>query len=356
MEHRIEALRGALPQGVDAALIAGGVNRAYYTGFSSSAGYLFVARQGAVLLVDGRYIEAAQTGAHGCEVRLLGELAEQVDALCAETGARTVGVDADQWSVWDFCRLRDAMRATLLETAQTAQLIRRQRAHKSEEEFGCLRRAQAIGDAVFAAVLPQIRPGMTDRDLQRLLNELFIEKGAQRAAHDFLVVCGPDTSYPHGKPSGRRLEKGDFVLMDMGTTIDGYWGDMTRTVLLGRAAPKQRLVYETVQAAQQAAFDAVRVGVPCREVDAAARGVIERAGFGVYFGHGLGHSLGLDVHEDPRFNQKDAAPVRPGMAITVEPGIYLPGEFGVRIEDTILIHEDGRVENITHSPHELIEL
>lgn len=169
-------------------------------------------------------------------------------------------------------------------------------------------------------------------------------------------MFGPDAADPHGTPGGRTLRAGDFIMMDMGTPIDGYWGDMTRTVMFGRADEKQIHVYETVRRAQQAALEAVALGVRCRDVDAAARDVIRDAGYGAYFGHGLGHSLGLDLHEDPRFNQTDASPVAPGLAITVEPGIYLPGEFGVRIEDTILVHEDGTVENITHSPHELIRL
>lgn len=256
----------------------------------------------------------------------------------------------------EFQRLQAALSVTLLATPETSRAVRQQRAHKSKEEFACLRRAQKIGDAVFEAVLPQIREGMTDRELQRILNGLFIEYGAQRTSHDFLVVFGPDTAYPHGSPNGRRLSPGDFIMMDMGTPIDGYWGDMTRTVMFGAANERQRSVYETVRRAQQAALAAVCPGVICRDVDAAARAVIADAGYGDCFGHGLGHAVGLDLHEDPRFNQTDDSPVEAGLAITVEPGIYLPGEFGVRIEDTILIHEDGTVENITHSPHELIEL
>ena len=181
------------------------------------------------------------------------------------------------------------------------------------------------------------------------------ERGSEGVAFDFIVVSGKNSSLPHGVPTDKKIEKGDFVTMDFGGVVNGYRSDMTRTVAVGNVTEKQRKIYETVMAAQQASLDMIKPGVACFQVDKAARDIISNAGYGDFFGHGLGHSVGLEIHESPACNTRDKTPLKKGMIMTVEPGIYLPGEFGVRIEDMVVVTDSG-YENLTKSPKELVVL
>ena len=233
--------------------------------------------------------------------------------------------------------------------------IKLQRSIKTDEEIANICKAQKITDDTFSYILERISAGRTEREIM-LDMEFFLRKqGSEGVSFNFIVLAGKNSSSPHGSPSDKVVETGDFITMDFGAVINGYRSDMTRTVAVGSVSDKQRLVYETVLKAQRSAIAAAAPGKICKDIDAVARTIINDAGFEGCFGHGLGHSVGLDVHESPSFNTVDQSILKPGMVITVEPGIYLEGEFGVRIEDMIVVTESG-CRNLTNSPKDLIIL
>ena len=234
-------------------------------------------------------------------------------------------------------------------------LICELRSAKDEEELERMRRSQAIADKAFANILDYIRPGVTEREVAaRLIYEL-MRLGAQRPSFDPIVAAGANSSMPHAVPGDTVIQPGMFVTLDFGGVYHGYCSDMTRTVAVGQPTHEMRQVYDTVLNAQMAGLSAARAGIAGCEVDGAARSVIEQAGYGEFFGHALGHSLGLEIHESPNFSPGEQTILPVGAVVSCEPGIYLPGRFGVRIEDVVILREDG-CENITASPKELIIL
>ena len=229
------------------------------------------------------------------------------------------------------------------------------RAVKEPWELERIRRAEAIGDAAFARVLPLLKPGLTELEVAAELEYQMKLLGAEGLSFDTIVASGLNSSMPHAVPGEKKLEAGDFVTMDFGCRYQGYCSDMTRTVVLGKAGQRQKEIYETVRKAQEAALLVIRAGIRGKEADRAAREVIGEAGYGAFFGHSLGHSLGLFIHEQPSLSPSSEKILLPGMVETVEPGIYVPGFGGVRIEDLVLVTETG-CENLTSSPKEMIEL
>ena len=227
------------------------------------------------------------------------------------------------------------------------------RGTKEAWEIELMLKAQAITDKAFAEVLTRIKPGMTELELQAELIYCMYKNGGTGLAFDPIVVSGPNTSLPHGVAGERVIREGDFVTMDFGASYQGYCSDMTRTVAVGYATEEMKEVYGTVLKAQETAIAATKSGIPGREIDAVARKVITDAGYGEYFGHGYGHSLGLEIHEGPNVNTGNPEPMPAGAVCSAEPGIYLPGKFGVRIEDVTIITEDGVID-ITKSPKNLI--
>ena len=233
--------------------------------------------------------------------------------------------------------------------------VDRLRRIKTPEEIGYMRRAEEIGDEAFEALLPLLKPGMTELEAAAELEYQMKKRGAEGFSFDTIMASGIHSSMPHAIPSGKKLEAGDFITMDFGCTYQGYCSDMTRTVVMGKADEKQKEMYGIVLRAQRAALELIRAGLPGSRVDREAREIIEKAGYGDCFGHGLGHSVGLYIHEEPRLSPSDDTILEPGMIETVEPGIYVPGFGGVRIEDMVAVTEDG-CENLTRSPKELLEL
>ena len=225
---------------------------------------------------------------------------------------------------------------------------------KTREEQEILRQAEAIGDRAYAKVLPHLRPGISEKQVAAWLEFYMKEEGAEGFSFDTIAASGEHSAMPHAVPTDKVLAEGDFLTMDFGCLYRGYCSDMTRTVVIGQASDKQREIYETVLRAQETALQGIRPGMTGKEIDALARDVIVDAGYGECFGHALGHSVGLEIHECPNFSTKEKTVIQPGMVITVEPGIYVEGIGGVRIEDVVIITEDG-CENITHSPKQLLE-
>ena len=227
------------------------------------------------------------------------------------------------------------------------------RAVKEPYELERMRKAQAITDAAFTEILTKVRPGITEKELCAELIYCLLKNGGEGLSFDPIVVSGPNTSLPHGVPGDRVLQEGDFITMDFGVLYQGYCSDMTRTVALGYATEEMKQVYDTVLKAQLTGIAATRAGVTGRSIDEAARQVIADAGYGPYFGHGYGHSLGLEIHENPNCNPGGDRIMEENMVCSAEPGIYLPGKFGVRIEDVVVFQADG-CENLTASPKNLI--
>ena len=339
---------------LDAALIFSPSNRRYMCGFTGSTGYVVITETKCCFLVDFRYQEQALKECPDWEaVKIAGE-ANVCSWLC-EQGFLRLGVEHD------FATLRFShllAQKGLNAVGDISDVLLELRMVKDEEEQCRIQRACEITDLAFEHVLARLTEGMTEAEIDGILQSYMrAYPGVERMADRFIVASGEHGALPHGIAGERRVRRGDLITMDFGCCFRGYWSDVTRTVCLGRAGERQREIYEVTLAAQEAAIQGVMPGKTGREIDGIARKVIEEAGYGEYFGHGLGHSFGLDIHESPRFAQNEAGdiPLKPGMIMTVEPGIYLPGFGGVRIEDDILLTENG-CRNLTKAAKQLIEL
>ena len=354
MNH-IAQIAARLPEyGLDAMLITSQPGERYALGFHGE-GLLLVTREGGHYTTDGRYIEAAREQVTGVEVSLVsagsGHLA-QARAYIEEKGLHNVGFESAFMTVDDHRRYSQQL-PCILTPAQS--LLEDLRSSKDEEELTAMRRAQQITDEAFKAVLDYIRPGRTEREIAaRLVYEL-LRRGGERVSFDPIVAAGPNGSRPHAVPGELAVDTGMFITMDFGCVVEGYCSDMTRTVALGQPTQEMEQVYALVLAAQRAGINAARAGVTGREVDQAARQVIAEGGYGEYFSHSFGHSLGLEIHESPSASPAEARPLPLGCVISAEPGIYLPGRFGVRIEDVLILKEGG-CEDMTRSPKDLIVL
>ena len=341
---------------LDAILIVSEPGERYAVGFQGE-GYVLVTREGSRYSTDGRYIEAAQKQVTGAEVVLISRershLALARDFLEAR-GLKRVGFESAAVSVAQHRRWQESFPEGC-ELIPAQELLDGLRASKDREELAAMVQAQKITDAAFGEILNYIRPGLTEQEVAaRLVYEL-LRRGARKVSFDPIVAAGANGSMPHAVPGETVIQKGMFVTMDFGCVYDGYCSDMTRTVAVGQPTQEMEKVYHTVLQAQKAGIAAARAGMPGRELDAAARKVIEEAGYGDYFTHSFGHSLGLEIHESPNASPSETGPLPSGTVISAEPGIYLPGRFGVRIED-VLVLEEGGCRDITQSPKNLIVL
>lgn len=334
---------------LDALLVTDEKNQRYAAGFPFTDGAVLIGRDKAFLITDSRYIEAAEQQAEGAEVRLFDKahpLTMKLREALNEIDAEHVAAEDQSLSHAAFLGWKKKL-GLKLESA--GDLFRTLRAVKTEEEIASMIRAQRISEAALEEVLHIIRPGMTEREVAAELVYRMLRRGSEGNSFDPIVVTGSKTSMPHGVPGDKVIEKGDFVTMDFGCLKDGYCSDMTRTVAVGQATDEMRNVYDVVLRAQLAGIAAAHAGVLGKDIDAAARKVIADAGYGAYFGHGFGHCLGLDIHEPPTAGPTGNMPLPAGSLSSAEPGIYLPGRFGVRIEDVMIIRED-HAEVITKAP------
>ncbi len=345
-----------IEKNLDAVLITDEKNQRYATGFPFTDGAVLVARSDAWLLTDSRYIEAAtNTAACCCRVQMFDREHSRLSLLQAalkEAGVQRLGAEEQKLSHAEYLDYEKSLEMELL-PAQA--IFGELRASKSEEEIVYMREAQAISEKALEEVLHIIKPGMTERQVAAELVYHMLLNGSEGNSFDPIVVTGKKTSMPHGVPGDEIIREGDFVTMDFGCLKNGYCSDMTRTVAIGHATDEMKNIYNVVLEAQLAGIAAARAGIPGCEIDAAAREVITKAGFGQYFGHGFGHSLGLDIHELPGANPSGKAIMPLNCVVSAEPGIYIPGKFGVRIEDVMILHENGS-EVITKAPKQLIIL
>ena len=350
-EARRTALRSALGE-ADAALVTRLVNVRYLTGFTGSNGALLVTRDAAVLATDGRYITQSERQAPDVERVIVGAPATALAERAAKDGAGSLGFESHDVTV----DLWEALGAAGPPLAKLGRAVETLRAVKDDDEIALLREACAVADRAFARLLPSLRPGRTEKDVARELEALMLEEGGDGPSFESIVASGPNSAVPHHRPTERVLEAGEFVKLDFGSLYRGYHSDMTRTVVLGTAADWQREVYALVSDAQRAGREALAVGAVCGEVDKAARDVIEAAGHGEAYTHSLGHGVGLEIHEAPTLRAGATDTLADRTPVTVEPGVYLAGRGGVRIEDTLVVRADGDPELLTTTTKELLEL
>ncbi|MCL2408238.1 MAG: aminopeptidase P family protein [Oscillospiraceae bacterium] len=354
--ENIERIKLALAKAdCKAMLISSTVNRLFATGFPSSAGMLLVTESKAWFFTDFRYIEAAKTAvSEHAEVILITKqepYTAKLNEAFAENGVSEAGFEDGAVTYAEYKDWSEKLTAELRPNQKFLEILR---AAKSESDLAKMKTAQRVAEKSFEEILPIISTDITEKQLAAELICRMLQNGADDVSFPPIVVSAERSSLPHGVPGDRKIEKG-FLTIDFGVKLNGWCSDTTRTLCIGRPSDEMIKVYETVLHAQEAGIAAARVGIPGEDIDNAARTVIEEAGFGDYFGHGFGHGIGLEVHESPRAAPGVRDIIPSGTVISAEPGIYLPGKFGVRIEDVLYITETG-CENITNLPKKLTVL
>ncbi len=353
MRGRIKSLQQKLvDQKIDALLINNPTNRRYMTGFTGTAGTVLITQKDAILVTDFRYTEQAKKEALDYDVmEFKDSKLSLIKELIFKLEIEVLGFEAGYISYNTYLEYKNKFSIRLKPILGMVEAVRM---IKDEVEIDKIRQAVKITDHAFDHIRDYIKVGSNERDIALELEFFMKKEGASKNAFDFIVASGKRSALPHGVASNKKVEEGDFLTMDFGTVYGGYHSDMTRTLVVGKQPDKeQQKIYQTVLEAQQEATKTVKAGVKGSEVDKVARDIIDGAGYGDYFGHGLGHSLGLEIHENPRLSPKDSTKLESGMVVTVEPGIYLPNWGGVRIEDTVVVREDG-CEVLTSSPKELL--
>ena len=346
MKQRLDQLMERLPEKeLDAILISAPENRQYLSGFTGSAGYLFIAKGTAVLLTDSRYTEQATHQAPDFQVVQVRGGWDWLLGLLKENGVQRLGFESQDMTVATYDRLIEAVKedAGLKKVSLVAAsgLAEEQRITKDEGELASLQRAIDASDQAMEAVCPTISEGMTEREVAWRMEMAMREFGADGLSFDTIVAAGPNGAMAHHMPSDKVISKGEPIVIDMGARVDGYCSDITRTVVVGETDETFRKVYDIVLGAQLTAINTVRPGMSGGDCDELSRGVIAEAGYGDNFGHSLGHGVGLAVHENPRVSPTSTDALEPDMVFTVEPGIYITGWGGIRIEDIVVLGENG---------------
>lgn len=353
--ERIKKIQNKLDRN-EAMLITSDCNRFYFTGFKSSAGTVVITKSNSYLLIDFRYIEKAKSVVKSCEVILSQRIDSEIKEILENNGISKLYVEALNLSISQFEAYKNTFVGIEVSSSdEMNKYIEKIRSIKTEQEIEYIKKAQDFTDRTFSYILERIEAGRTERDVM-LDMEFYMRKiGSEGIAFDTIAVSGKKSSMPHGVPSDKKIEKGDFITMDFGSVFNGYRSDMTRTVAVGYVTDEQKRIYDTVLKAQLAALDAVKAGVVCKDIDKIARDIIYNEGYEGCFGHGLGHSVGIEIHESPNFNMRDETVLESGTVMTVEPGIYVENFCGVRIEDMVVATENGCI-NLTHSKKDLIIL
>ena len=343
--------------GLDAVLLTCEANRFYASGFHSfgTDGVAVVTRNRNYYFTDSRYTEAAARHVRDAEIRQTDRehpYSALINEVIEKEHITRMGYEDEYMTAADFHRFSEKLHCELVPATE---LLWTLRAVKDQAELDCMIQAQRIAEKALADILGEIRPGVTEKEIAALLLYKMLHYGAEDKSFDPIVVSGPNGSLPHGVPSEKPIQAGEFVTMDFGCKFGGYCSDMTRTVAVGHVTEEMETVYNTVLKAQLAGIAAAKAGVTGAAVDGAARQVIADAGYGPYFGHSFGHSVGVEIHENPNATPSNSKPLPAGVVISAEPGIYLPGKLGVRIEDVIVITEQG-CQNITLASKELLIL
>lgn len=342
--YRIKSLQKHIENQAEAFLIASDVNRFYLTGFSSSAGCVLITKNNAYLLVDFRYGEAAEKTVKHCKVVVFQNLTDSIKDICSEENIKEISVEQESVTLAKAESYKKAFNkfgVALSHNKILDALINNLKIIKSEDEINLIKKAQQITEEAYTEVLNYVKPGATEREIALELEYLMRKKGADGVSFSLITITGSNTSLPHGVPGDNVIKEGDFFLSDIGSLYQGYHSDMTRTVAVHHATDEMHEIYNIVLDAQLKALNAVKAGQKACEIDKIARDIISSAGYGDNFGHSTGHGVGLDIHEQPIVSMKSDVILSAGMVITVEPGIYLPDKFGVRIEDMVAVTKNG---------------
>jgi Xaa-Pro aminopeptidase len=351
-ESRIAAVRLALRErGIDCLLVSSPENVRYLAGFAGSAGWVLVSAGDIVLATDARYTEEARRDCPGATVRLAQRgLIDFVTEYATEQGLHTLGFEGEQMPHNKVQDIRSAIAraGARCEATPTDGIVEHLRMVKDEDELEAMARAASLADGAIAYARTVIRCGMTERDIAWHIERWLREHGSEHVPFQIIVASGPNAALPHATPGDRQIAEGEPIVIDLGATWAGYCSDLTRTLFMGHMSPPFDAVYRTVLSAQKAALAGVRTGMRAVEVDEFARRVIRDAGLESSFTHGLGHGVGLQIHETPGVSSRSTDVLQERVTFTIEPGVYLPGHGGVRIEDTVVLL-DGRAQSLTHS-------
>ncbi|WP_226680005.1 M24 family metallopeptidase [Sutcliffiella horikoshii] len=339
--------------GIDALLITSSKNRQYITAFTGSSGVAVVTEDKAVFITDFRYTEQAAKQCEGFEiVQHKGGLVEEIANVVKDLGVAKLGFEQDHVTFSTYLNYKTTIKSDLVPVSG---VIEKLRLIKSEQEIKILKEATQIADAAFEHILTYIKPGLTELDVSNELEFFMRKQGAVSSSFDIIVASGYRSALPHGVASDKVIEKGEFVTLDFGAYYKGYNSDITRTLAVGEPSDELRTIYDTVLEAQLRGMRGIKAGITGREADALTRDYITEKGYGEYFGHSTGHGLGMEVHEGPSLSLRSDTVLEPGMIVTVEPGIYVAGLGGVRIEDDTIVTETGN-ETLSFSTKELIIL
>jgi Xaa-Pro aminopeptidase len=334
---------------VDALLISEPENVRYLSGFTGSSGWLLISGQNAILATDFRYVEQAKAESPDFEItQIKQELPDWLPGLVSDSGWHKLAFEGNSVSYESYHKLRQAIQTKQvdLELIPTAGMVEQLRSIKEPEELVLIKKAVELADAAFEQVKVLIRPGVTEKEIAWEIEKTLRQKGSEGVAFEIIVASGPNSALPHARPTEKTICSGEPVLIDMGAKVSGYCSDLSRTLFLGRPNKTFEKIYSIVLKAQAAGTAGVKSGMDGSQADRLARSVIEQAGYGDAFGHGLGHGVGLAVHEFPRLGLSSSDSLTDGMVFTIEPGIYLAGQGGVRIEDMVVL-EDGEARVLT---------
>ena len=350
MEHRIVKIRGYLEEkGIDAFLVIKPQNIRYLSGFTGSSAQLLITKSKSYLVTDFRYLEQAHKQSSNYQViKQEKKMTDTIKEICLQEEIKEVAFEEDHmvFKMYEtYCQSLNLLPAS--------QFLTKIRAIKDQEEIILLKKAIALADQAFTHILSYIKPGVKEKDIALELEFFLRKNGADAKSFDFIVASGPRGALPHGVASHKEIKMGELVTMDFGCIYEGYCSDITRTVGVGELDDKQKKIYNIILESQLTGLNFIQANIECQDVDRIAREVIIKAGYGEYFGHSLGHGVGLEVHEEPKLAKGNDQLLQPGMVITIEPGIYISGFGGVRIEDIVLIHENN-IEILTKSCKDLL--
>lgn len=352
MTERIQKLRKALSgEGLDALLVSEPLHIRYLSGFSGDSGLALVGPQQTFLITDFRYEEQARIQAPGAQLLIAKDgFVEKMAELSPEVTGHRIGFEEAHLPYKTYKKLREHL--SHAEWIAQDGLVERLSIVKDAQEIAHIREAVRIADRVFEQIVPLLRPGIAEREIAAEMEYAIRKHTPEGPSFEAIVASGPRSSMPHASVTDRKIRSGDLVILDFGAISGGYASDVTRTLAIGTPTAEQRKIHEIVLHAQEAALAAAKADMSCSELDRVARTIVEHAGYGPQFGHSLGHGVGLNVHEQPRISSKSEHILKPGMVVTIEPGIYLPGWGGVRIENLVVIHQNG-CENLTTAPKQL---
>lgn len=342
--------------GDEAALITSGVSKRYLTDFGSEDGTMLVTKNGGFFIIDARYFEHTEQQVTDplCKVILQENLYEQLGAVISENGVQRVYIEDEKLTVAQLSEFKRRFPDIVFdETNRLSDFMGQMRIVKTDEEIACITRAQRIAEAAFTKLLSNMRVGQTEKQIAAVLEFFMLEMGSDGVSFETIAASGVNSACPHAVPTDKPVRDGEFLTLDFGATYKGYHSDMTRTVVFGKPTDEMKNIYNAVWGANSDAIKAVKAGISGKLVDSVARSTLDAWGYEEYFTHGLGHGVGLEIHEAPGLNSRSGTTLREGMIVTIEPGVYIPGRYGVRIEDMCVVTKDG-CKIITETPKTLI--